>query len=49
MITDDKNRDEKLQYNINREVAKILALLSGIIITFLLSLRKSFGKQIKTN
>ena len=26
---DDKIRDEKLQYNINREIAKILALSSG--------------------
>ena len=26
MITDDKIRDEKLQYNINREAAKISAL-----------------------
>ena len=31
MITDDKIKDEKLQYNINREEAKILALLSGKI------------------
>ena len=29
MTTDDKIRDEKLQYDINREAAKILALLSG--------------------
>ena len=31
MIIDDKIRDEKLQYNINREVAKILAFVSGKI------------------
>ena len=31
MKIDDKIRDEKLQYNINREVAKISALLSGKI------------------
>ena len=31
MITDDKIRVEKLQYGINREAAKILALLSGKI------------------
>ena len=31
MITDDQIRDEKLQYNINRDVAKILALSSGKI------------------
>ena len=28
---DDKNRDEKLQYDINREAAKISALSSGKI------------------
>ena len=31
MIIDDKIRDEKLQYDINREAAKISALLSGKI------------------
>ena len=31
MTTDNKIRDEKLQYDINRETAKILALLSGKI------------------
>ena len=31
MIIDDNIRDEKLQYNIIREVAKISALLSGKI------------------
>ena len=31
MAIDDKIRDEKLQYNINREVAKISALSSGKI------------------
>ena len=30
MIIDDKIRDEKLQYDINREAAKISVLLSGI-------------------
>ena len=29
MTTDDKIRDEKLQYDINREAAKILVLSSG--------------------
>ena len=29
MTIDDQLRDEKLQYDINREVAKILALSSG--------------------
>ena len=31
MTIDDKIRDEKLQYDINREAAKISALLSGKI------------------
>ena len=31
MTTDDKIKDEKLQYNINREVAKISTLSSGKI------------------
>ena len=31
MIIDDNIRDEKLQYNVIREVAKISALLSGKI------------------
>ena len=31
MTTDDKIKDEKLQYNINREAAKISALSSGKI------------------
>ena len=31
MVIDDKIRDEKLQYDINREPAKISALLSGKI------------------
>ena len=31
MTTDDKNKDEKLQYDINREPAKISALSSGKI------------------
>ena len=31
MIIDDKIRDEKLQYNINREAGKISALSSGKI------------------
>ena len=31
MTTDDKTRDEKLQYNINGEAAEILALSSGKI------------------
>ena len=31
MTTDNQIRDEKLQYNINREAAKILALSSNNI------------------
>ena len=31
MTTDEKIKDEKLRYDINREVAKILALSSGKI------------------
>ena len=31
MIIDDKIRDKNLQYDINREAAKLLALLSNII------------------
>ena len=31
MTTDDKIKDEKLQYNINREVAQISAFSSGKI------------------
>ena len=31
MITDDEIKDEKLKYDINREAAKISALLSGKI------------------
>ena len=31
MIIDDKNKGEKLQYDINREAAKISALSSGKI------------------
>ena len=29
MIIDDKTRDEKLQYDINRDAAKMLVLSSG--------------------
>ena len=31
MTIDDQIKDEKIKYNINREVAKISALLSGKI------------------
>ena len=36
MTTDDKIRDEKLQYDINREAAKILALLSSKLDKYIL-------------
>ena len=32
MVIDDQIKDEKLQYNINRKAAKILASLSGKLI-----------------
>ena len=34
MTIDDKIKDEKLQYDINREVAKVSALLSSKIDTY---------------
>ena len=34
MITDDQSRDEKLQYDINREAAKISASSSGKIVKY---------------
>ena len=34
MTIDDKNKDEKLQYDINREAAKISAISSGKIDKF---------------
>ena len=34
MITDDKIRDEKLQYDINRKISKISTLSSGKIDNF---------------
>ena len=34
MIIDDKIRDEKVQYDINREAAKLSALSSGKIDTY---------------
>ena len=46
MAIDNKIRDEKLQYDINRKVAKISALLSDIIGKYS-PLGKSFEKQTK--
>ena len=40
MSTDNKIRDEKLQYDINREAVKISALSSGKIDVNFLQLRK---------
>ena len=43
MAIDDKIRDEKLQYDINREVAKISALSSGKLINVnILQVQKSY-------
>ena len=47
MITDDKIRDEKLQYNINKEVAKISALSS--INQDKKSVEGVFPKRMRTN
>ena len=42
MAIDDKIRDEKLQYDINREVAKMSALSSGKLINVnILQVQKS--------
>ena len=41
MTTDDQIRDEKLQYDINREAAKILALSSGKIDKYEYFIRKN--------
>ena len=49
MTTKDQIKDEKLQYNINREAAKISALSSGKLHKFTYSpLGRPFDKQIKT-
>ena len=42
MITDDKIRDEKLQYNNNREAAKISALSSGKIDKYVFLVKKYY-------
>ena len=41
MTTDDKVRDEKLQYNINREPAKTSALLSSKTDKYVLQVKSS--------
>ena len=49
MTIEDQIRDEKLQYDINREAAKISALSSGKIVKYeyLTPLGKAFEKQTK--
>ena len=42
MIIDDKIRDEKLQYNNNREAAKTSALSSGKIDKYILLVKKYY-------
>ena len=42
MITDDKIRNEKLQYDINKKAAKISALSSGKIDKYILQVKKYF-------
>ena len=59
MTTDDKISDEKLQYDINREAAKILVLssgrsdkyefLTGEETYYLFSFQKSFWKITKND
>ena len=40
MTIDDKIRDEKLEYDINKEAAKISALSSGKIDKYILQVKK---------
>ena len=47
MKTDDKIRDEKLQYDINREAAKILALSSEKLINMNILQAKEYYLLIK--
>ena len=42
MTIDDQIKDEKLQYDINREVAKISALSSGKIEKYILQQKKYY-------
>ena len=48
MTIEDHIRDEKLQYDINREAAKISALSSGKVDKYEYPLGKAFEKQTKT-
>ena len=47
MTIDDKIRDEKLQYNINKKAAKTLALSSGKIINMNISQVEKYYLPIK--
>ena len=47
MKTDDKIRDEKLQYDINREAAKVLALSSEKLINMNILQVKKYYLLIK--
>ena len=48
MTIDDKNEDEKLEYDINREVAKISALSSGKIDKQIILQGKKYYLPIKS-
>ena len=48
MTIDDKIRDEKLQYDINREAAKISALSSDKFINMSILLVKIYYNQINS-
>ena len=49
MTTDDKIRDEKLQYDINREAAQISGLSSGKMINMNILQIKKYYLLIKKN
>ena len=49
MTIEDQIRDEKLQYDINREAAKISALSSGKIISMNILLVKKYYLLINKN
>ena len=42
MTIDEKTKDKKLQYNINREAAKISVLLSGKFDKYILRMKKHY-------
>ena len=49
MAIDDQIRDEKLQYGVNRETAKISALLSKKLVRMNILQEKKYYHLIKTN